>query len=113
MKRRCRFTEYTDLDYGEAPLHSSTVSAKHRGKNIYPAMLAAVCKRLSAVAKFSAILGHIEVDNVATSRGILRVGFAHVGRDTYVLCLGRLIFKPLRYGPMTPGALGRGTNGEC
>jgi len=89
----CRVNGYMDLSHGEALIHFCNVREDHRGKNIYPAMLASLCKRLFSEANVSRVLIDTEVRNKASSRGIAKVGFQSLGTGLYVQFGGRLVFN--------------------
>lgn len=96
-KRRCKVNGYIKISQNEALIHYCNVSKSHRGKNIYPAMLAALCLRLFSEVKVRCVLIDTEVDNKAALRGIAKVGFKPLGKGTYIQFGGRLIYKSFKY----------------
>jgi RimJ/RimL family protein N-acetyltransferase len=76
-----------------AAIHYCNVSESHRGKNIYPTMLAALCQRLFSEVKVRRVLIDTEDDNKAALQGIAKVGFKPLGKGTYIQFGGRLIYK--------------------
>ena len=84
---------YIKISQNEALIHYCNVSESHRGKNIYPAMLAALCQRLFSEVKVRRVLIDTEVDNKASLRGIANVGFKPLGKGTYIQFRGWLIYK--------------------
>jgi hypothetical protein len=89
----CRVNGYMDLSQGEALIHFCNVREDHRGKNIYPATLGSLCKRLFSEANVSRVLIDTEVTNKASLRGITKVGFRPLGTGLYAQFRGRLVFK--------------------
>lgn len=92
-KRRCKVNGYIIISQNEALIHYCNVSESHRGKNIYPVMLAALCQRLFSEVKVRRVLIDTEVDNKAALRGITKVGFKPLGKGTYIQFGGRSIYK--------------------
>jgi len=90
---------YMKLQSGECLIHFCSVEPSCRGKNIYPAMLVALCRRLFEEAGVQRIVIDTEVDNVPALQSIRKVGFSPLGRRVY-LQLGRLLVwqKPLPGG---------------
>ena len=94
----CRNTQYRangylDICQNEALIHYCYVDENHRGKNIYPAMLIALCENLHFSRGVARILIDTEVDNIASIRGIQKAGFTLLGTGTYVQFVGHLIWK--------------------
>ncbi len=98
-KHYCKVNGYIKISQNEALIHYCNVSESHRGKNIYPAMLAALCQRLFSEAKVRRVLIDTEVDNKASLRGIAKVGFKPLGKGTYIQFGGQLIYKHERFNP--------------
>ena len=84
---------YINIFQNEALIHFCNVCEKHRGQNIYPAMLKILCQRLFSEAKILRVLIDTEMDNKSSLRGIRKVGFKSLGIGVYVQLLGRLIYK--------------------
>ena len=93
---RCRANGYIELARGEAALHSISVAESHRGRRVFQAMVATFCTRLFDEAQVRRIVSTVELDNPASRRGHVNVGFRPIGRQLCVVFRQRLLFrKPL------------------
>ena len=90
---RCRVNRYMDISCGEALIHACQVHQPHRGNNIYPVMLVALCRRLFSEGRVHRILIDTETHNYASLRGIAKVGFKPLGTGYYLQFMGRLLFQ--------------------
>jgi len=99
---RCLANGYFRLRAGEALIHFCRVGDSWRGKRVYPAMLAALAKRLLADEGVRRVLVDSEAANAASLRGIARAGFREIGRGTYVQVFGRLVMA--RFADTNPEA---------
>jgi RimJ/RimL family protein N-acetyltransferase len=93
----CRVNGYMDIRQNEALIHFCSVSQDQRGRNIYPAMLGALCQRLFTEASVSRVFIDTDINNQASLRGIGKVGFRPLGTGLYILLLGHLVFKRFVY----------------
>jgi len=92
-RHRCRIKGHMDFFQSEAMVHFSNVSEEQRGQNIYPSMLVALCLRLFSQENVSRVFIEEEVDNNASLRGLIKVGFKLLFTGIYVKFRGRLFFK--------------------
>ncbi|HUT35659.1 MAG TPA: GNAT family N-acetyltransferase [Planctomycetota bacterium] len=90
-RERCRANGYLALRQGEACIHFCQVREERRGRNVYPAMLVALCGRLFQEAKVRRVIIDAALDNTASLRGIRKVGFRPTERRLYVQLAGRLL----------------------
>ena len=96
-EHQCRVNGYMDISEGEAFIHYCRVSEYHRGNNIYPAMLIALCHRLFHKAGVKCVIIDTVVDNSASLSGIRKVGFKPLGTAIYFQFCGRLLLKRFKY----------------
>lgn len=92
-RSHCRINRYMDISQNEALIHYCNVSEEQRGQNIYSSMLVTLCRRLFLQAKVNRALIDTEVDNNASIRGLIKVGFKLLGAGTYVQFRGKLLFN--------------------
>ncbi len=89
---KCRLNGYFDLSANETAIHTCNVKSELRGKNIYPAMLSALCRHLLCEVSVSRVLIDTAEDNAASLRGIAKVGFwAPKGLGVYIQVFGHLV----------------------
>lgn len=84
---------YFELHKGESFIHFCNVKASCRRQGIYQAMLFALCKRLLNEAKVKRVFIDTKLGNLASVRGIQRVGFKPVGQFLYFQLVNRLIYR--------------------
>jgi hypothetical protein len=84
---------YFKLNGGEALIHFCNVKATCRGRDIYPFMLFALCKRLFNEKRVSKVFVDTEIDNTTAIRSIQKVAFKPIGRYLYFQFKGRLVYK--------------------
>jgi len=89
----CRINGYMDIYQNEAFIHFCYVKEKYRGKNIYPTMLKILCQKLFSDFKIKRIWIDTETYNIASFKGIEKVGFKPYGKGFYFQFCGHLIFK--------------------
>jgi RimJ/RimL family protein N-acetyltransferase len=87
---------YFQLRPGEALILYCNVVETSRGQQIYPAMLAALTRRIFKETMTRRVLVDTAVDNHASLHGIVKAGFRPVGTGTYLQIRGHLIFARLR-----------------
>jgi len=90
---RCLANGYIELARGEAALHSISVAESHRGRRVFQAMVAAFCARLFDEANVGRIVSTVELDNPASRRGHMNIGFRSVGRQLCVMFRRWLLFR--------------------
>jgi RimJ/RimL family protein N-acetyltransferase len=88
-----RSVGYYRLRAGEAFVHYCEVDPSHRGRDIYPAMLCCLCRRLFDEEGVSKVIVNTEIGNSAALRSIAKVGFQTEGLHLFVLFRGKLVFK--------------------
>lgn len=96
-KRHCILNGYMDIFQGDSLIHYCNVSENYRSKNIYSSMLLLLCKMLFADGKTKRILIDTDINNIASCRGIRKVGFNHIGSPIYIQLNGRLLFKSKKF----------------
>jgi len=82
-----------ELHRGEALIHYTHVDAACRGKNVYPAMLAALCTALFADRRIHRVMIDTDQTNIASIRGLTKAGFRPLKRTFCVQVLRYLVFK--------------------
>ena len=92
-KKRQMANGYFKIHKGEAFLHYANVKKSCRRNALFSAMLVALCKRLFNEAGIIKIFADPNVDNIASVRGIQKVGFKPVGRYFYFRFRNKLIYK--------------------
>ena len=92
-KKRQMANGYFELHKGEGLIHFCNTEPSCRGQGIYQAMLVALYKRLLNEAKVERVFVDTDLDNLASIRGIQKVGFKPVGRYFYFQLRNRLIYK--------------------
>ena len=86
---------YFPLTEGQALIHYCHVSEEARGKNIYPAMLVHLVRRLFDEARVHTVFIDTESINQPSIRGIEKVGFAPLGTGVYVQLFKRGVYARL------------------
>jgi RimJ/RimL family protein N-acetyltransferase len=90
-KETRRVNDYFKLRQGEALIHFCSVQESWRGLRIYPAMLSALVAMLFTGQNLHRVFIDTGIDNLASVRGILKVGFRPLGRYLYVIIRGRCV----------------------
>lgn len=73
----------------EAYIHFCHTDRNYRGNNIYPFLLSVLSKHLFEVEKMKAIFIDTSLDNIASQKGIRKVGF----QERYLITTLRLVGK--------------------
>lgn len=87
----CRVNGYMDILHGEALIHYCNVKDAFRGNSIYPSMLIALSNMLFSEGA-RCVLIDTEIDNIASCKGIAKVGFKLRERCFYIQFCGRLLY---------------------
>lgn len=84
---------YIKIEYKEALIHYCKVMADFRGQNIYPTIIVALCRKAFNQFNVKRIIIDSEASNIASIKGIKKVGFQSIGKRLYFQCLGHFLFK--------------------
>jgi RimJ/RimL family protein N-acetyltransferase len=84
---------YFKLDHGESFIHFCSVAQSCRSKGIYQFILYSLCERLFESQKPGKVYIDCEVNNIASIKGIEKVGFQALGRYHFYQIMGQLVYK--------------------
>lgn len=88
-----RIDGYMDINRDECFIHYCNVSEEYRGKNIYPQMLSWLCKELVLVKKMKKIIIDCDISNVASLRGIEKIGFVFKTQKLFIRVFKKIVLK--------------------